>query len=372
MTDPPAPPGQIINDGSGRIFPCDECGADLVFHIGEQKLKCPYCSAVKEIDISEDAEITEQDFELTLKQIQEQKVEGSKQETDHNEVRCESCGSNVVFDGTLTSTECPYCGSPLQRENVHRGGFRIPVEAVLPFKVDQRLAEDKVAEWVKSRWFAPNEFKKRGAQGKINGCYLPFWTFDTLTFTIYKGERGEDKTETVGSGDDERQVTRTDWYPASGRFQRFFDDILINGTKNLSETHVNSLSPWPLHDCFPFTQEVLAGHFARTYDLELSDAFPIAKKLMDAKLLTDTKKRIGGDKQRVHWVKSRYDEITFKHILLPVYMLAYRYHDKSYQVFVNAATGTVHGDRPYSWVKITLTVLAGISVALLFAMLAKS
>ena len=369
MTNPPPPPGQVINDGSGRIFPCDECGADLVFDIDEQKLKCPYCSAVKEIEISEDEEITEQDFYETLERLQEDKTQDESAATEHNEVRCESCGSNVIFEGTLTSTECPYCGTPLQREKIHRGGFRIPVEAVLPFKVEQRKAKSEIASWVKSRWFAPNEFKKRGAQGKINGAYLPFWTFDTQTFTVYRGERGENRTETVGTGDKKRTVTRTDWYPASGRFDRFFDDVLVNATKNLSDSHVSSLCPWPLHDCYPFTQEVLAGHFARTYDIELADAFPIAKKLIDAKLLSETKKRIGGDEQRVHSIKSRYDDITFKHILLPVYMLAYRYHDKNYQVFVNAATGAVHGDRPYSWVKIGFAILGAILGGLLLVIM---
>jgi hypothetical protein len=45
-------------------------------------------------------------------------------------------------------------------------------------------------------------------------------------------------------------------------------------------------------------------------------------------------------------------------------MLAYRYHDRPYQVFVNGATGEVQGERPYSWVKITLAVTAGLIAGL--------
>lgn len=369
MSEPTENPGQLVNEGKGRIFPCEECGADLEFSIGEQRLKCPYCGTTKELSISEDSEIREQQFEAMLEVLKKRREEQAEiEQSDHNEIRCDSCGSNVLFDGTLTSSECPYCGSPMQREKVHRGGFRVPVDAVLPFKVDQRQADTKIAAWVKSRWFAPNEFKKRGAAGKVNGTYLPFWTFDTLTFTAYTGERGEDRTETVGTGDNKRKVTRTDWYPASGRFQRFFDDVLINATKDFSGTHIDSLGPWPLQDCFPFTQEVLAGHFARTYDIDLPVAFPVAKKLIDDQLYQDCRQRIGGDRQRVHSVKSRYDAITFKHVMLPVYTLAYRYHDKSYCVFVNAATGVVQGTRPYSWVKITFAVLAGLGM--LFAFMA--
>ncbi len=364
MAEPPPVPGQDIDEGQGRIFPCEECGADLEFHIGDQKLQCAYCGAVKEIEFAEEAEISEQNFDAMLATLRERRQNQEEQPAEHNEVRCESCGSNVLFQGTLTSTECPYCGSPLQREKIHRGGFRIPVDAVLPFKIDSRKVELKIAEWVKSRWFAPNDFKKRGAEGKVNGAYLPFWTFDTLTFTAYSGERGENYTETVGSGDNKRTVTKTRWYPASGRFQRFFDDVLINGSRSLVDTHIDDLSPWPLQDCLPFTPEVLAGHFARTYDIELSEAFPIAKKIIDSAIYSECTQRIGGDKQRVHSVKSRYDAITFKHVLLPVYTMAYRYKDKSYGVMVNAATGAVHGSRPYSWVKILLTILTIIGFGL--------
>ena len=369
MTEPPPLPGQQIDDGQGRIFPCEECGADLEFHIGEQKLKCPFCGAVKEIVLTDDAEIREQDFDEMLVVLQKRRENNSEQPAEHNEVRCESCGSNVIFEGTLTSTECPYCGSPLQRDKVHRGGFRIPVDAVLPFQVDDRKARQQIASWVKSRWFAPNDFKERGADGRINGVYLPFWTFDTLTFSAYVGERGEDYRKTVGVGKNKRTVTRTRWYNASGRFQRFFDDVLINGTQNLSNTHVESLSPWPLPTCQPFNQEYLAGHFARTYDVDLDVAFPIAKRLIDDAIHADCKRRIGGDRQRVHSVKSRYDAITFKHVLLPVYMLAYRYHDESYRVFVNAATGSVQGERPYSWIKISATAIAVAITVLTFVIL---
>ena len=49
--------------------------------------------------------------------------------------------------------------------------------------------------------------------------------------------------------------------------------------------------------------------------------------------------------------------MTYKHLLLPVWILAYKYGEKTYQVVVNAATGEVQGERPYSWIKITLFVM---------------
>lgn len=369
---PPLVPGRVVNEGKGRMFPCTECGADFEFHIGEQKLKCPFCGTVQELQLDDTAEVREQGFHARLHELQELRASAHPPDLDHNEVRCDSCGSNVIFDGTLTSTECPYCASPIQRENVHQGGFQVPVDAVLPFRVTEQIARQRIAEWVKSRWFAPNKFKQRGIQGRINGVYLPFWTFDSLTYTVYRGEKGIDYTETVGTGDKKRTVTKTRWYPANGQFQRFFDDVLINGSRNLSTSYVEQLEPWPLLEALPFTQQVLAGHFARTYDIELDEAFPRAKRQMEDAIHQECRQRIGGNRQRVHQVNSRFDAITYKHLLLPVYMLAYRYHEKSYRVFINAVTGQVRGERPYSWAKITGTVLTVLALILTFVALANS
>jgi len=61
-------------------------------------------------------------------------------------------------------------------------------------------------------------------------------------------------------------------------------------------------------------------------------------------------------------VNARYYEITFKHILLPVWISAYRYRDKVYRFMVNARTGEVCGERPWSAWKIAGAVMLGLIV----------
>ncbi|MEM7164056.1 MAG: hypothetical protein AAF581_01255 [Planctomycetota bacterium] len=390
VVDPDVPvleAGQSTDEGKGRVFPCDGCGADLKFHIGSQTLTCPYCGHQKEIDLSTEGELPEQDFDAMLKQLAEWKLEkeaeaaarseaGGESEagadpafapqppkSGEREIRCDSCGAQVTFVGTLTSRDCPYCGSPIQEDQAVTAERRIPVDGVLPFKVNERTAKQELGAWVKSRWFAPSAFKKRGIDGRFSGVYLPYWTYDTLTFNRYDGQRGEYYYVTVGSGKNRRTERRTRWYPASGKFQRFFDDVLILAGKGLRRKRVQALEPWPLHDCVPHDQQVVAGFLARTYDIGLSSGFGLARTRIDAALLAEVKSRIGGDTQRVHSVKTRYDSITYKHLLLPAWVMGYRYREKLYQVIVNAATGEVQGDRPWSWVKITCAVLGGLALA---------
>ena len=361
-TSPEPNSGQSIDDDRGRIFPCRECGADLVFHIGTQQMQCPYCGDITQIELEADRAVTEQDFTAALQHLAELRTQSSPP-SEHNEVRCESCGSSVLFEGALTSTQCPYCGSPIQREKIHRGGFRLAVDGLLPFQCDRETAHGHLSRWVRSRWFAPNDFKKAGTQGDFQGVYLPFWTFDTMTFCEFRGQRGDNYTVTVGSGKNRRRVTRTRWSSASGRFQRFFDDVLICASNGVPERHLEQLAPWPLENCVPFRAEYLAGLFARTYDRELDQGFSVARKQIDDALHGDCRRRIGGDHQRITHFASRCDAVTFKHLLLPVWMFAYRYKEKTYRVLINAVTGEVQGDRPYSWVKITGATLVVLVIA---------
>ncbi len=390
IPDPPSPPsepesdlerdevlaesvGERIDDGKGRIFPCEGCGADLVFHIGQQRLKCPYCGFEKEIELGEDQEIREQDFLAMLEKLREQRTGDTPPvDADSHEVRCGACGGIVQFRGTLISSSCPYCASPLQRDDVQESQQKIAFDAVLPFLIDRGGARERLQSWMKSRWFAPSALRKHRVSAVFEGVYLPYWTFDTLAFTRYVGQRGGDYTVYVGTGKNRRAVTRTRWYPARGAFQRFFDDVLVPASTGLPARSLNQLAPWPLQKSLPFTQEALAGFYARVYDVELDQGFAIAKARIDEALARDVRRRIGGDRQRVESIRSRYDAITYKLVLLPVWMLVYRFRGKPYQVLVNAGTGEVVGERPYSWVKITLAVVAAAAAAAGLYLLAKA
>src|SRR5207248_5128189 len=132
------------------------------------------------------------------------------------------------------------CGAPIEREKAHEAPNRLPVDGVCTFRVERTAASTKLKDWVKSRWFAPGEFTRRGVDGKFDGVYMPFFTFDAMTFTRYAGERGDAYYVKVKDGDEEREERRVDWSPARGSFQRFFDDVLIPALKSLPQSLLRS------------------------------------------------------------------------------------------------------------------------------------
>ncbi len=347
-----------LSQARGRIFPCEQCGADLEFHIGSQQLKCPYCGHQHELTLDDEDEIQEQDFLKELERLKQLHGEQQESLSGVSEVRCDACNGTVLFEGALTSTHCPYCASPVQLDEIHETETRISPDGVLPFQVTRQQARQFLGKWVKSLWFAPNDFKREGIQGKFNGLYLPYWTFDSFTANAYRGQRGEEYRVTIGTGKNRRTVTRVRWYPASGNFQRFFDDVLVPAATGLPVELIRKIEPWPLRDkAIPFTREALAGYLARTYELELDQGFEQAKARMAEAIRSDVRRRIGGDRQRIHKINTKHSAITYKYMLLPVWLLSYRYKNRVYHVMANAATGKIAGKRPYSWWKIAGAVL---------------
>jgi hypothetical protein len=63
------------------------------------------------------------------------------------------------------------------------------------------------------------------------------------------------------------------------------------------------------------------------------------------------------------------DDLHWKHVLLPMWSLTYRFRDKAYPVLIHGQTGKVVGDAPYSWVKILVAVVGVVALGLLVAVL---
>ncbi len=157
-------------------------------------------------------------------------------------------------------------------------------------------------------------------------------------------------------------MQRTRWYSVDGTVARDFDDLLVIGTGRIAPKHLDKLEPWPLLKSEPFRPEFLAGHETLRYDVEPESGLETAKSVMESQIQRDVRDDIGGDEQRVDAVQTSYADVTFKLMLLPVWIACYLHAGKTYNILVNGRTGEVAGERPYSPLKITLAVILAIVV----------
>ena len=365
--DAAAPPP--ISQQKQRQFPCKQCGANLAFAPGTDSLKCPYCGTVNEIPRSL-ATVAEHDFVAQLAEMERQ-ADTVEQITVH----CNNCGAETTLKPNVTADRCPFCGGGIVAQG--KSTRQIKPQALLPFHVTQQQAAQAFREWIGSLWFAPSELARRAEAAQIAGVYIPAWTYDTDTRSDYTGQRGDDywDTETYTSFENgqhvtrTRQVRKTRWWPASGTVANNFDDVLVLASRSLPQSCAEALEPWDLPNLTPYQDEFLSGFVGESYQIGLPEGFEVAKGFMQPQIEESVRQDIGGDHQTISSLDTRYFDITFKHVLLPVWLAAYQYRDKTYRFVVNGRTGQVQGERPWSWIKIAGVVVAVIvaGVAIYFA-----
>jgi hypothetical protein len=355
---------------------CPGCGADLLFEPHDGSLTCPYCHR-KEVIPQSTTEVVERSYEEYL-QAPENRL--ATMAADALEVKCQSCYATVTFTPPEVAGECSFCGNPIVAQPQAANPLVAP-EAVLPFQITRKQADEAIKQWLSSRWFAPNALKKMAYREGVNGIYLPHWTYDSHTLSYYNGERGEHYydteyyTERDAQGNTTqktRQVQKTRWYPAAGQVERWFDDVLVTASKSVHKQRLESLGAWDLNMLKPYDPAYLSGFKAQRYELEFTEGFEEAKQQMAPVIESDVRSDIGGDVQRIDTIQTSYSGITFKHILLPIYLGAYRFNQKVYQVMVNARTGVVQGERPYSFWKIFFLVLAIIALIVIIVLIARA
>ncbi|WP_171235440.1 TFIIB-type zinc finger domain-containing protein [Ruegeria sp. HKCCA6837] len=344
-------------------FPCDQCGADYRFNPGDGTLTCDHCGHSEPISAGPwgGASLRELDFDAAIAdRLPDSEIEETRV------LSCPNCAAQVEFDPNTHAAECPFCATPVVTDTgINR---HIKPKGVLPFAFDERSAQKAMGDWLGRLWFAPNGLKEYARKGrKMQGIYVPYWTFDADTKSSYRGERGtvyyETRTVMRDGKRVQQQVPKVRWTPKSGRVARFFDDLLVLASKSLPKSYTDALEPWDLPTLEPYQPEYLAGFRAEAYSVELREGYVEARAHMARVIERDVRFDIGGDRQRIHAVDTDVRDVTFKHILLPVWMAAYKYRGQTYRFVVNGRTGRVQGERPWSAIKITIAVVLGLLLA---------
>ncbi len=342
-------------------FPCQSCGANLHFAPGSTSLRCPYCGAEQQIG-GPAKPVVEHSFEDALARLARRPA--STLATGGHEIECKGCGAITLVTGHATS--CPFCDSPLVVEIQQDNETLVP-ESLLPFKIDGRAAGEKFKAWVTSRWFAPSDLALRAQRAKLDGVYLPYYTYDALALVDYRGQRGTHYKTTETYTDSEgktqtREVTKTHWTPCSGHVRVEFDDVMVCASKSLPHSLVDALEPWDLADLRGFDPAFLSGFMAERAAVDLREGFDLAKNKMVPEIKRTIERDIGGDDQRIDHFDADHRNVAFKLFMLPLWISSFRYNDKVYRFVVNARTGEVSGERPYSTAKIVLAVVITIAI----------
>jgi DNA-directed RNA polymerase subunit M/transcription elongation factor TFIIS len=344
-------------------FSCPACGGESVWNPSQRALVCAYCGNVAPADLelqqSGEFAIVEHDLLTALNGIPESARGWQTQKT---EVRCQSCHAITVFDPERVGQSCDFCGSSalIAHEDARQP---FSPESLLEFKLDQTQVRERIRQWIRSLWFAPNALKNRAMVDTLHGLYVPYWTFDAQVDASWTAEAGyyyyvTERYRDSNGKTQTRQVRKVRWEPASGQLTHFFDDTLVAASKGVDPELLAKVEPFPTQELKAYHPGFLSGWVVERYQIDLGSAAQAGRQRMDTALRNLCASRVPGDTQRNLRVAAHYQGQTFKHILVPLWMVVYRYHGKPFQVLVNGFTGAIAGKRPWSIWKISLACLA--------------
>ena len=346
---------------------CPACGGQAEWEPTTQKLRCPFCGTESPYQFDRDqGKVVELDLVRALRELPDDE---RGWQTERRSVQCQACRAVMVFDPARVGQNCEFCGSPAL---VDYQEIRAPIrpQGVLPFRVDAHRVRDDIRRWWKSRWFAPGRLAIAALVDTVKSLYIPYWTFDAQVHCPWTAEAGHYYYVNVQGHDSKgrpvtRQERRVRWEPAAGVVDTFFDDEAVPGTQGLPIDLLKQIEPFPTAEVAKYDTAFLLGHVVEHYQVVLLDAAQRSVEQMHAKLVALCAQQIPGDTYRNLAIAPEYSGRTFKHLLVPVWLLSYNYGTKVYQVIVNGYTGTIAGRRPYSPWKIALAVAFAALIALL-------
>lgn len=316
---------------------CPSCAGQCAFVPETGQLTCTSCGTGQ--DLSTDRDHTARDESRYDPNADELQMLWT---TTHH---CQTCGGDVIFTGAAISERCAYCDGPVVMAGQDVGYATM---ALVPFSVEQAEGERRAADWISTRWAAPNDLADAMAKGRIAGIYAPFWTFDSEEavdyWASYKVKRGK-KTYT-------RQT--------SGHMNITFDDLLVPASHHVTPLIRDGI----LHDfdprsLRPFGPGYLAGFAAERHHQTVNEGLEANRRDKDLLIRNRIRQRIS--KRGVHNIRYKTDTtgIRYRRILLPVWIVHYTYNDTPMKVVVCGLHGRTFGERPFSTLK-----LAGFSAIL--------
>jgi len=321
-------------------YKCPCCASPLTFDGDSGKMKCIACATAYEVaDIEAlfaPQEESGVDFETPSETF------GAQDQAQIQGYNCQTCGAELITEGSTTATECPYCGSPTILPQQIEGGVK--PEMVVPFVVKKEEAQKQFQDYFKGKKLLPNVFLKGpNTICEMRRLFVPYWLFncDAQGHMVFEAE----KKRVTREGDWE--VTTTEHYLVNRAGSMSFENIPVDGSEKLDDKITESMEPYDLTAAVPFQPAMLSGALADHADV---DAVACEKRAVErvensvAQSLRSTVTGYTSVNERSRRITSQGGKVT--PTLLPLWLITTQKEGKTYTFAINGQTGKLACDVP--------------------------
>jgi len=270
---------------------------------------------------------------------------------------CNSCGAAMSYDASAQGLRCPFCGSV---EMVAQSDVRILApQKVVPFRVAREEAVAAMRRWLGRGFWRPGRLAQEASVVTMTPVYVPYWVFEARTHTHWTAD-----TDRTPPG------ARGDWYPLAGEHHGQYSGLLIGASGALTPGETTDLCPFDLAAAVPPEQVDLENITVEQFSLLRKYARPMAREgLEQSEAEACRAAYVPGGARNVH-VNVLVEGMASVPVLLPVWIMAYRFRDRVFRFLVNGQSGRATGRAPTSWLKVVTAILLFLLAALALAALA--
>ncbi len=276
----------------------------------------------------------------------------ASQISKHNFV-CDGCGASMSYDASARTLRCPFCGSTGLTK--HQDGRSIAAQRIVRFTIDHSRASKILRAWLRRGFWRPGDLASTAELTKVAAVYVPYWVFRARTHTYWTAD-----TNRVPLG------ARGDWLPLFGEHQGTYEGLLIGASGVLTPDETSALCPFDLAAAEPADAVDTDNMIVEQFNVHRKYARPLARKAVENLDREACTVRVPGRARNVR-VNVLMQGMSSEPVLLPVWIMAYRYRDRLFRFLINGQTGRATGQAPISWKKVIVAAgIAGLAAVLLF------
>ena len=275
------------------------------------------------------------------------------QTSTHN-FQCDGCGASMSYDASAQTLRCPFCGSEALSEQ--KDAKVLAPDRIVPFEIERERASVVMRDWLSKGFWRPGDLASAAELTKIAPVYVPYWVFKARTFTYWTA----DSSRTPGGA-------RGDWYPMSGDHHGNYAGLLIGASGVLTPSETTSIFPFDLAKAKVPEEVNTEDLIVEQFRVQRKYARPLACQGLENLERNACEQYVPGRCRNMK-ANVRMEGLSSEPMLLPVWVMAYKYNDRVFRFLINGQSGRATGQAPISWTKVIVALAIVAIVALVICL----